>query len=216
MLERYLQRNDYPRVVAHVPPGGYREVCERVAEGVAVPFEFTVEDHPTTDDSLANLMATLSDELKYSARERRHNTLRAIADYQFGEGAGEALLGDLETESRYPKLRAHAPDGTQLAAMVPEYGLLALTLAGAHQWVDSDLNVRRVEIDDFVPHGSVLAPGITDADRSIRVGDEVVVEGPSAFAVGRATTHGAAMAESTRGVAVDVRHVEERHTDGQG
>ena len=44
----------------------------------------------------------------------------------------------------------------------------------------------------------------------IRVGDEVVVEGPKAFAVGRAEMHGEAMVESTRGMAVDVRHVEER------
>ena len=60
-----------------------------------------------------------------------------------------------------------------------------------------------------MPHGSVLAPGVVDADASIRTGDEVVVHGPSAFAVGRAAMHGSAMVESTRGVAVDVRHVSE-------
>ena len=84
-----------------------------------------------------------------------------------------------------------------------------MTLAGARRWAESDAPTKTVEIDGFVPHGSVLAPGIVDASDDIRVGDEVVVEGPKAFAVGRAEMSGPAMAESTRGVAVAVRHVEE-------
>ncbi|MUW15939.1 hypothetical protein GJ633_16055, partial [Halorubrum sp. CBA1125] len=43
----------------------------------------------------------------------------------------------------------------------------------------------------------------------IRVGDEVVIEGPKAFAVGRAEMSGPEMVSSTRGVASEVRHVEE-------
>jgi archaeosine synthase len=106
-------------------------------------------------------------------------------------------------------LRALDSDGEQLATLVPQYGVLSLTLAGARRWVDSDAPTKRVDIDDFVPHGSVLAPGVTDADPSVRVGDEVVVEGPDAFAVGRAEMSGPEMTESTRGVAATVRHVEE-------
>jgi archaeosine synthase len=210
VLEQYLERNEYPRVIAHVPPGGYRGVCERVADRVGVPFEFTVEDHPTTVESIANLQRTLEGELKYPKSERQENTVRAVADYQFGEGAGEELFPDLEVVSRLPQIRADDADGTQLAQMVPEYGTLSLTLAGARRWVEAEVPVKRVEIDGFVPHGSVLAPGIIDADESIRPGDEVVVEGPDAFGIGRAETHGKAMAESTRGAAVDVRHVEEK------
>jgi archaeosine synthase len=210
VLERYLDRNEYSRVVAHVPGEGYRDICERVEDALGLSFEYTVADHPTTDDSVGNLMSTLSGELKYSRRERRHNTVRAIADYQFGDGAGDALFDDLNTTSRYPKLQVRDDDGDQLAVMVPQYGVLALTLAGARRWVESDVPTRRVEIDEFVPHGSVLAPGVVDADDGIRVGDEVVVEGPRAFAVGRAEMSGPEMESSTRGIAVEVRHVEER------
>jgi archaeosine synthase len=210
ILERYLDRADYDRIVAHVPPEGYREIVERATGNRDLPVAFTVADHPTDADSLAALADALSGEETYAKREREHNTVRAIADYQFGEGAGEALFPDLRTEARYPKLRATDADGTQLAAMVPTVGLLALSIAGARRWVESDVETRRVEIDDFVPHGSVLAPGIVGASDSIRVGDEVVIEGPSAFAVGRAEMPGPAMEESTRGIAVDVRHVEER------
>ena len=210
ILEQYLDRADYDRIVAHVPEEGYREIVERATEDRDLPVRFTVADHPTDGDSLAALADALSGEAQYPKREREHNTVRAIADYQFGEGAGETLFPDLRTEARYPKLRATDADGTQLAAMVPTVGLLALSIAGARRWVDSDIETRRVEIDDFVPHGSVLAPGIVGASDAIRVGEEVVIEGPSAFAVGRAEMPGPAMEESTRGVAVDVRHVQER------
>ncbi|EMA52973.1 archaeosine synthase subunit alpha [Halococcus thailandensis] len=207
VLEAYLERNDYPRVIAHVPDD-YRRITERVEESLDTEFEYTVEAHPTTSGSLSNLADALSGELKYSKREREHNTVRAIADYQFGPAAGDALFEEISTEGRYPKLRVHGDD--HLATMVPQYGTLALTLAGAHRWVASDAPTKTVEIDEFVPHGSVLAPGIVEASEEIRVGDEVVVRGPKAFAIGRATMHGRAMTEASRGMAVDVRHVEER------
>jgi archaeosine synthase len=209
VLRRYLERNDYPRVIAHVPGEGYRDVCDRVADDVDVPFEFTVEDHPTTEASLSNLSDALSGELRYSKRTRQHNTIRAIADYQFGPDAGDALFPDLQTTGRHPKLQARDGEGTQLAAQVPQYGVLSFTLAGARHWAESDAPAKRVEIDGFVPHGSVLAPGVVDADGEIRVGDEVLVEGPAAFGVGRAEMSGREMRDSSRGVAVEVRHVEE-------
>ncbi|WP_254766894.1 archaeosine synthase subunit alpha [Salinilacihabitans rarus] len=210
-LRRYLERNEYPRIVAHVPDEGYRDVVERVEAELDLDVEYTVPEggHPTDDDSLSNLSAALSGELKYSKREREHNTVRAIADYLLGDGAGDALFDDVRTTSRYPRLQVRDADETQLATMVPQYGTLSFTLEGAERWVESDAPVKRVEIDGFVPHGSVLAPGVVDADEEIRVGDEVVVEGPKAFGVGRAEMFGREMVESTRGVACEIRHVEE-------
>jgi archaeosine synthase len=210
VLEAYLRGNEYPNVVAHVPDEGYRDICERVEEALGLDFEYTVADHPTDDESLVNLAGALEGELKFSKREREHNTVRAIADYQFGPGAGDDLFDDISIQSRYPKLRVHDTDGEQLAAMVPNYGVLAFTLAGARRWVESDAPTKRVEIDAFVPHGDVLAPGVVDADDDIRVGDEVVIEGPKAFCVGRAEMSGPEMAESTRGIATSVRHGEEK------
>ena len=222
VLRRYLERNDYARVVAHVPDGGYREICERVERDPAidVPFEYTCVGHPTGDESLGELNAALQGEPAYSKREREHNTVRAIADYLLGDGAGDELFGTgIRTTGRYPKLQVWGSDpdagregepGEQLATMVPQYGTLSFTLAGARRWLASDAPTKRVEIDAFVPHGSVLAPGVVDADDEIRVGDEVVIEGPKAFAVGRAEMAGPEMVDSTRGVASEVRHVDER------
>ncbi len=212
VLRGYLRRNDYPRVVAHVPDHGYRDIVERVERDTELDFEYTVEGHPTDTDSLANLAGALEGELKFSKRERQHNTVKAIADYQFGEDAGDALFGgiDMQTTGRYPKLQIRNDDGEQLATMVPQYGLLALTVAGGDRWSKSDAPTKRVDIDGFVPHGSVLAPGVLDASESIRPGDEVVIKGPKAFAVGRAEMSGPEMTDSTRGVASTVRHVRER------
>jgi len=211
VLARYLDATDYPRHVAHVPPGGYTDIVERAVEKCEsdVAFEFTVTDHPTTDESLAALGETLAGEERYMKREREHNTVRAIADYQFGEGAGDAFFDHIATGGRYPSLRVTSED-EQWATLVPQYGTLSLTLAGAKRWVDSDVPTKTVEIDGFVPQGSVLAPGVLDADADIRVGDEVVADGPRAFAVGRAAMSGDEMVRSTRGIGVDVRHVEER------
>ncbi|MFB6134928.1 MAG: archaeosine synthase subunit alpha [Halanaeroarchaeum sp.] len=208
ILDAYLDRVEYSRIVAHVPDDGYREIVERATAERDLPVEFTVTDHPTTDESLANLASALEGERQIRVQERERATLAAVADHHLGPGAADALFGDISVRGRYPKLQAIA-DGEQLAALVPTYGSLSLTLAGARRWAQSDVPANRVRIDDFVPHGSVLAPGVVSADDAIRVGDEVVVEGPSAFGVGRAEMHGRAMTESTRGVAVDVRHVSE-------
>ncbi len=211
VLERYLERNTYPKIVAHVPDEGYREVCERVEEALGLDFAYTVVDHPTTTESLANLRDALDGEMSYRKRTREHNTVRAIADYMFGDGAGDDVFesGTFRTTARYPKLQVRDTDGEQWATMVPQYGMLAFTLAGARRWVESDAPTKTVEIDSFVPHGSVLAPGVVDASDEIRVGDEVVVSGPKAFGVGRAEMSGPEMRDSTRGIAVEVRHVEE-------
>ncbi|KPN30423.1 archaeosine synthase [Halolamina pelagica] len=211
VLRRYLERNEYDRVIAHVPPGGYTDICETVEAAVDAEFEYTVADHPTTDESLAALSSALEGEEAYQKRTREHRIVRAMADYQLGEGAGAALFpsDEIQTTSRYPKIQVRDTEGEQLATMVPNYGVLSFTTAGARKWAESDAPSKVVEIDEFVPHGSVLAPGVVDADDSIRTGDEVIVSGPKAFGVGRASMFGAEMQESTRGIAVETRHVDE-------
>jgi archaeosine synthase len=137
-------------------------------------------------------------------------------------GVGDRLFDDVRTDGRLPSIRvlagpesaADVEPGTQLAAVVPQYGTLALTLAGARRLRALDragvLSAPLGRIDGFVPEGSVLAPGVTAAPDHVRPGDELVFEGPQAFGVGRALMSGPEMARSTRGIAVQVRHVEER------
>lgn len=211
ILKTYLEGTRYPRIIAHVPPAGYRDVIERAVAMVdeAPPVTYTVEDHPRDDGALSSLDEELSGTMRYPRQRRLDAVVRGIADVQFGAGAGDALFDQPRVQGRYPRLRVHE-DGEQLATLVQQYGQLALTLAGAERWLTASVPTKSVSIEAFVPHGSVLAPGVLDASASIRVGDEVIVDGPSAFGVGRATMHGDEMVESTRGIAVDVRHVRER------
>lgn len=53
--------------------------------------------------------------------------------------------------------------------------MLALSLEGAELMVKSEKYM--VKIDDFVPRGSILAPGVIKADPGIRTNDEVIVIG---------------------------------------
>jgi archaeosine synthase len=92
---------------------------------------------------------------------------------------------------------------------VPQYGTLAITIAGAEMLLPLDRYV--VTIEDFVPKGSILAVGVTNADPNIRPNDDVIVSGSKAFCVGRAVMSGKEMEGSTRGIAVDLRHVKKIH-----
>ncbi|MGA9189142.1 MAG: archaeosine synthase subunit alpha [Methanosarcina sp.] len=213
-LEAYLSKYRYKAVVAHVE-GAYREICERVASKLGIEIVYTARESLVSMEALSNLKNTVESlctaenfsKKSLNAEEGKKNFLRAIAGYQFGEDA--VLLfseesGKLAVKGRFPKHQLF--DGKkQLATLVPQYGMLALSLEGAELMVKSEKYM--VKIDDFVPRGSILAPGVIKADPGIRPNDEVIVIGKRALCVGRAEMSGKEMMESSRGVAVDIRHV---------
>lgn len=205
-LEKFLEKHHYKHIIAHVD-GDYREICEEVSRKTGIEFVYTAEGSCTTAASLKKLETTLNDIETEGLRKRdwRRDTLRAIADYQFGSGAGKLLVQESDKiKAPYPKHQIFAGK-TQIATLVPQYGSLALGLEGVKRIIGMDRYI--VHIDDFVPKGSILAPGITDADPDIRPLDEVIVVGKKAIGVGRAFMSGEEMKESVRGVAVDLRHV---------
>jgi len=106
---------------------------------------------------------------------------------------------------KYPHFRLVSTEGV-LARIAPEYGLITLTTKGARRI--EKFTPYIVEIGDFVPKGSILAPGVLNAGEEIRENDEVIFRGDKAFGVGRAKMSGWEMVESERGVAVNVREVE--------
>jgi len=64
-----------------------------------------------------------------------------------------------------------------------------------------------VYIDDFIPEGDVLVPGVIKVDPGIRESDEVLVVGVRAYATGRAALSSEDIPRSGRGVAVRVRKI---------
>lgn len=205
-LEQYLTKHTYSHIVAHVD-GAYRDICEVVSEKLGIEFTYTCQDGVTSPVSLGTLKRTLAN-LTVGARKRhdpRQDLMRSIADYQFGSGAGKLIVPDGVTiKAPFPKHQVFL-DKEQIATLVPQYGIIALTIAGARRLLSEGRYV--VTIDDFVPKGSILAPGITGADPQIRPNDEVIVTGKRVLCIGRALMGGREMQESSRGIAVDLRHV---------
>jgi len=219
-LRAYLENNlrNYELIVAHFS-GAYREISSRVADVFGVDIIYTCEEgeEATSKEALNRLkerIAELCVERKMlSGFEKKAGMIKAMADFQFGKGAGSNLWGEKEDfegikiTGKFPYYK-FSSNGKVLARVVPQYGLLALTVKGARR-IENLLSSYKVEIGDFVPEGSILAPGVINADPQIRVNDEVVFAGENAFGVGRAKMSGWEMVESRKGVAVEVREVEE-------
>ncbi|MHC1610794.1 MAG: archaeosine synthase subunit alpha [Candidatus Methanospirareceae archaeon] len=218
-LRAYLERNmrKYEEIVAHLN-GTYKEICSHVAEDLGIDVVYTCEEgeEATSKEALKRLKerigALCGDGERLSGFEKKVSIFKAMADYQFGIGAGSELISrregeEIEITGKFPsyKLSLH---GDLLARIVPEYGLLTLTLKGARK-IERLLTAYTVQIGDFLPTDSVLAPGVVNAGDEIRVNDEVIFAGEKAFGVGRAKMSGWEMVKSRKGVAVDVREVEE-------
>ncbi len=217
-LRAYLERNGrkYEQIVAHLS-GAYKELCSSVTDELGLEVVYTCEDGEdvTSQEALKRLrdrIAELCGDTKFlSGFEKKASMFKALADYQFGIGAGSELMSRKEGErkkitGKYSSYKLSV-NGDVLARIVPGYGLLALTVKGARR-IEPCLAQYTVHIDDFLPKGSILAPGVIKTGEDIRVNDEVIFVGKKAFGVGRAKMSGWEMVESRKGVAVDVREVE--------
>ncbi len=204
-LRQYLLKNHYRTIIAHVH-GAYREICVSVEKELGLEFTYTADEGVTAPESLDNLRDSVSGigtARKRSSEEEKLDIIRSAADYQFGRGAGDMLAGtDATVKAPFPKFQLFA--GKQLATLIPQYGTIALTVEGGQKLRDHPY--YRVKIGDFIPHSSIIAPGVLDADPQIRPNDEVIVEGEKVFGVGRALMSGWEMKECARGVAVELRH----------
>jgi len=193
ILAKYLAKNKYERVIAHLE-GGALKVAEMAAETCGITLEYTCREHPAGEAALSQLSHALDCE-----RKVKDDRLHGMLSYQFGR----------DVDTRGMLFRGHFPEifytrnNQQLFSIDTGYGLLRPTFEG---W-DLIPEGYRVQISDFVPEGDVLVPGIVDADPEIREGDEVLVVGKMAVATGRAAMTAAEMKRSKRGVAVRVRKV---------
>jgi len=198
-LEAYLKRNRYSRVVAHLEG----ELEETVRES---GLDAVYTGGGTGSAALERLGQAVAEACREAVRlpDLRLLKYRAHADFYFGAGAGDALLqGKIVVRGREIQDEAKKP----LASWTIN-GNMALSMHGAKRL--ERLGRYIVRIGDFLPRGSLLAPGVVEADEQIRPGDEVIVVGEKAFGVGRARMSGWEMVASKRGVAVDLRHIVER------
>lgn len=129
----------------------------------------------------------------------KDDRLHGMASYQFS----------IDLETKGTTVRGHYPDlfysknNVQIFSIDTGTGMLRPTFDGWHLIPEG----YRVYIDDFIPEGDVLVPGVVRADPGIRDGDEVLVVGPRALATGRAALPTEDILRSRRGVAVRVRKI---------
>jgi archaeosine synthase len=140
-----------------------------------------------------------------SLNTKSQEEIEASASYQFGRNIAKKLLKNTEIKGKYP-YRKIMENKKQIAMISEERGFISLTLKGAEKIAEFKKYFVKIH-DDFEIKGSILAPGIYDADKKIRIGDEVIIiKNNKLTAVGIAQMNGATMIKSSYGEAVKIRH----------
>jgi len=186
MLERFLEGREYDAVIAHLP-ADLSFVKECVPDAV-----WTVDGGPASSSSLESLGSALAGLDPAPVRDIRKAASRSAITFQYGSAD---WAEPFEVRGR------EIVSGGTVLRWSDRY---VLTLEGGRRLAEA--GIHTVEIDDFLPKGSVLAPGVLDCDPGIRPGDEVAaVHDGEVRAVGTAAMCGADMIASGRGVAVKIR-----------
>ena len=193
ILARYFRRHAYRRIIAHLEGGALR-VARLAANECGIALEYSCMEHPTSDSALNALDSVLAGE-----RRIKDDRLHGMVSYQF----------DCDLDTKGTTVRGHYPElfyskkNVQIFSIDTGTGLLRPTFDG---WNLIPAGYR-VYIDDFIPEGDVLIPGVVKADATIRDGDEVLVVGARVLATGRAALPADEILRSRRGVAVHVRKI---------
>lgn len=214
LIGHLMKFSENTPVVAHVS-GGYLSVVKLVEDQIRQSLIYTTHDaSPTSASSLMALSETLSDLSELyplsGKRSALEDTLRATADYQFGSGAGEALVPDgAKVGGKVYGTIICRSSGVQTCSFAGATGQISLTLDGAKRI--GPLNRYWVRFEGVSIEGSsIFAIGINSAYSGIRPGDEVIIlnSNDDVIATGRSEMSGREMCDFDNGVAVKVRHKE--------
>ncbi len=204
LLRQYLEINTYEKIILHLPQAIQDFVTDLLKNPVSTCFENPISKESL--DELSNVLKKTTRTYDVMGPSRRmYENMKSLASYQFGKKTSQRLLGNCKIKGKYPYQKIML-NNKQLGMITKERGLISLTLEGAKRIADS--GEYWVEIyDDFTLKGSVFAPGVKDADESIRIGDEAIItKNSKTYGVGVALMNGKEMKESQRGEAVKIRH----------
>ncbi len=199
-LQSILEKGNYSVIISHLPSD---------MDFIRKQFEFldtTEGNHPTSKEALDNLSQALKENAQSSRGDVQKflkENLSCFCEFQFGP-KGKKLVEGSTIKGRYPRYKIL--DGkTQRGMLVPERGLISLTLDGASILFEDGVNI--VEIDDFRPKGTVFAAGVRKADNGISPEDEcIIIHGDELRGVGKAVMPGIEMEFADKGAAVEIRH----------
>ncbi|MBS3778508.1 MAG: tRNA-ribosyltransferase, partial [Candidatus Thermoplasmatota archaeon] len=141
-----------------------------------------------------------------SKKDQQLTQMKAIATYQFGLKLANALTKNSIVKGRYPYLKLFDKNKYQLGMIPNQRGLISLTAEGGKRIIHLQKYIVKIDTG-FTVKGSILSPGVLDADASIRKGDDVLVkQGEKFIGVGSAEMNGVEMVQRTYGEAVNMRH----------
>lgn len=205
LLQRYLLKNEYDKIILHLP----NNIIKCVSDSVKNSIKTEVSGSVTSDKSLKSLHDVLNNECEsfssVNPEKRKLENIESILSYQFNNYIAKTLLKDCKIKGRYPYQKIYNKN-FQLGMITKERGLITITIEGAKKIYNFNKNI--VEIyDDFLLKGSLLAPGIKKADINIRIGDDVfILKNKKLCGVGIAKMNGEKMMNLSYGEAVSIRH----------
>ena len=202
--------------IAHVD-GVYAEIVREASDNLSRNVEFTClnGESPKSEDSLKRLKSAIYEALKDQNNIVSDPNLfhidrgRMIIDFQFGSGMGSILFPQsmrIKVEGNYPRVQRFFINNAQVATLVPEDGLFALTFLGAEKLVEKGFYF--VEFDGVkIEGGTLYCVAVSDADEQIRPQDEVFIVNKDRriLAVGKAVLSGKQMVMAKKGPAVKIR-----------
>ena len=146
--------------------------------------------------------------------------LKTIADFQFGNGAGDALFSDditIERSRGTKRIRFVFQNKVRICSFRPKDGYLVPSLLGGEILYKNGFGYTVVissEAEPFVRRGkTVFSKHVIEADGEISSKEEVIITNTDKeyIGIGTAKISGPLMLEMDRGVAVDTRKgVEEK------
>jgi archaeosine synthase len=206
LLKKYLNNNHYEKIIIHLS-----ETTESILKDIIPDYISTnVINSPGSNDSIKKLQNTLSNEIdsyeKVSGKKRYMEIIKAMASFQFTQALANSLINKTKITGKYPFLKIIDKNNNQLGMTTKDRGFISLTLNGAKRLLKHNQFFVNISID-FILKGSVFAPGVTSADKNIRIGDEVlVIQNNDLIAVGVAQMNGEEMKSRSHGEAVKIRH----------
>jgi len=200
-MVRNITDQGYDKVISHL--GRTTELISDICE-----MTETCVGDPTSPVSLANLDSEIR-KAAASLKDRsymvdRMETMRSILSFQFSPEAADIIMDGSHVTGKFPYWKI-INGKTQIGMLTPERQMVSFTAEGSEILAKNNINV--VEMLDFELKGNVFAVGVSNADDSIRIGDEaVVILNGKVKAIGVAQMSGKEMKDLKRGIAVKVRH----------
>jgi archaeosine synthase len=205
LLKKYLLINKYDKIISFLPSN----ISKVILESNIKFIDTNVINSMISKKSLTSLDNILKKECKnypkLNTEKRKIQNIESILSFQFNEDIANTFVRDCKIKGRYPYLKIYNQN-YQVGMLTKEKGLITFTLRGIENIMSFNKNFIEI-YDDINLKGSLLAPGIKNADRDIRIGDEVyILKNNKLYAVGTAKMNGKNMINFNYGEAASIRH----------